>query len=287
MISNQVVKFAYQKMNRRDELPSEIQNPELDDKVSENPFSDFPVSGRENDFGSASPVEESALPIKAFHKGSISSNSPGLSPSYIRLGIYRKNYLLFAMVVAVPALFSLTIAVWLFNNNQAILGSMLGVVGILIGLLAIVVGLVFVAAVKTDGLAIEKGLLTPAIPSTDHSKMYTLINVSNGLGATYYGVQELKCKPKRGETEIACSSTFMAGKERDRWGRYDSIPLRVGSFDAQGILGCHSRIDAELWKELKRVVQKHKVPGFGEMLLLDESFELIDVVCTRLRDSVD
>ena len=224
---------------------------------------------------------------KAYHKGSISQNSPGLSPNLLRLAIHRKNYLLFALVVAVMSLIAICLSVYFFNNNQAFVGWPLAIVGSLMGLVGMIALLVFFAALKSDYLAISKGLLTPAVSAPDHSKMYTLASLGNGSRSTYYGVQELECKPLEGETEIPCASVFMAGNQQDRWARYDSIPLRAGSSEIQAIAACHSCIERELWEALHRIVRTHEIPGYGKMLLLDGSFKLIGIVSTRMLDQED
>lgn len=224
------------------------------------------------------------LIITETHRDTISNNAPGLKPSYFRLLFYHKNAAVFSFFATMVAVATLTYAYRFAADGHIVVSVLLAGGGVLFSILGVCGWLGYLAAIRSDSLAIRKGLLTPAIASPDRLKMHTMASLGNGSGATYYGVQELHCKPITGETEIVCSSTFLEGMAHDRWGRYDSIPLRVGCSDAAGIDASHARIQPEHWEELKRIAKDHEIPGFGEMLLLNEAYEVIQVVGVRLRD---
>ena len=214
--------------------------------------------------------------LHAYGHDSISTNAPGLRPSWPRLVVKDWRWFLVAIVPTALAVFGFYWVNRFYEAENVIHGTWVFIAVAPVALVALALWFLAIMGVRADSIAVAKGLLSPAIVSTDRRQLYCMANLNCHERCEFYGLKAIPFRPRQGETEVPCVSTFDDDGDPDHWAGFDPIPLRWGSSQRAKIDDCHQRIPAEMWKGLKQAVYKLKMPAKGRMLLLDKDFKLIE-----------
>ena len=222
-------------------------------------------------------VQEPASRNVAVHGDSRSGNAPGIRASLGKLIWKSKISIVVTAIFAALTIYVFQIGEQFFNKDQVSIGAIICIGGLILGFIALVSGFVVYSNIKGDQLAIEKGLLTPGLVSSDQRFLICMTNISMSSAQAIYAIKKIKYRARKNEHEVPCSSTFF--EEVDgRHNTFFPIPLWWGSSDTAGIEQCRQNIGPEMWAGIKKVVASTEIPDVDRMLLLDENFNVIENV---------